>query len=112
MKITTTVDACDFDERPITGKVVRRLLVIDGRGHRIVLCEHHSRELNQRLLAFATPRNRVGVRVRQVGKKVRTEASRRYAAEVRAWARAQGIEVSDKGRIATHVVEDYEAANA
>jgi hypothetical protein len=31
---------------------------------------------------------------------------------VRAWAKSQGIQVSERGRIPASVVEQYEAANA
>ena len=32
-------------------------------------------------------------------------------ADVRAWARQQGIDVSDRGRVAAHVVAAYESRN-
>ena len=37
--------------------------------------------------------------------------SRRDLSEVRAWARGQGIEVSDRGRVSRSVVEQYDAAH-
>jgi hypothetical protein len=40
----------------------------------------------------------------------RTVASRRRSARIRAWAKSEGIEVSDRGRIPGHVVSRYEAA--
>lgn len=36
---------------------------------------------------------------------------RKDLAAIRKWARAQGIDVSDRGRIPTTVIEQYEAAN-
>lgn len=42
----------------------------------------------------------------------RTAASRRRAAAIRKWAKAQGITVGDRGRIPAGVAEQYEAANA
>ena len=33
------------------------------------------------------------------------------AADIRAWARTQGIEVNERGRIPARVVEEYEAAH-
>ena len=41
---------------------------------------------------------------------VRTAASRQRSAAVRAWAKQQGIELSDRGRIPASVVEQYQAA--
>lgn len=43
---------------------------------------------------------------------VRTAASRRRSRDIRAWAKKQGIELSERGRIPSDVVEQYEAARA
>ena len=40
----------------------------------------------------------------------RTASSRERSASIRAWAKGQGIAVSDRGRIPASVVEQYEAA--
>jgi hypothetical protein len=37
--------------------------------------------------------------------------SREKSAEIRQWARTQGLPVSERGRIASTVVEKYEAAH-
>ena len=42
----------------------------------------------------------------------RTSAARRDSAEVRAWAKEHGIEISGRGRIPASVIEQYEAATA
>ncbi|WP_165357006.1 histone-like nucleoid-structuring protein Lsr2 [Nocardioides zhouii] len=44
-------------------------------------------------------------------KSPRSDASRRDLTKVREWAREQGIEVSDRGRVSASVIEQYEAAN-
>jgi hypothetical protein len=40
----------------------------------------------------------------------RTQSGRRRSGEIRAWAKEQGIAVSERGRIPAGVVEQYEAA--
>ncbi len=40
---------------------------------------------------------------------IRTAASRQRSHDIRAWAREQGIELSERGRIPASVVEQYEA---
>jgi hypothetical protein len=40
----------------------------------------------------------------------RTASSREHTADIRAWAKDQGIAVSDRGRIPASVVAQYEAA--
>src|SRR5258708_18112207 len=44
------------------------------------------------------------------GRRARTASSRLRSAAIRAWAKEQGIAVSDRGRIPTSVVEQYQAA--
>lgn len=46
----------------------------------------------------------------QARRGVRTAASRRRSADIRAWAVEQGITVSERGRIPADVVAEYEAA--
>ena len=41
---------------------------------------------------------------------VRTSSARRRSGDIRAWAKAQGIRVSERGRIPAGVAEQYEAA--
>ncbi|HEV8274961.1 MAG TPA: Lsr2 family protein [Streptosporangiaceae bacterium] len=41
----------------------------------------------------------------------RTTASRERSENIRAWAKGQGIAVSDRGRIPASVVEQYQAAD-
>jgi hypothetical protein len=48
----------------------------------------------------------------QRSRPARTSAARHDSAEVRAWAKDQGIEVSERGRIPASVTEQYETANA
>ena len=40
----------------------------------------------------------------------RTAASRQRSSDIRAWARQQGLSVSERGRIPASVVQQYEAA--
>jgi hypothetical protein len=42
----------------------------------------------------------------------RTPTARRDSAEVRAWAKEHGIEISERGRLPASVTEQYEAATA
>jgi hypothetical protein len=42
----------------------------------------------------------------------RTSSARERSGDIRAWARDNGIAVSDRGRIAASVAEQYEAANS
>lgn len=45
------------------------------------------------------------------GRPLRTASSRHRSEAIRAWAKAQGLAVSDRGRIPAGVIEQYEAAS-
>jgi hypothetical protein len=45
------------------------------------------------------------------GRNGRTRSKRNDLADIRAWARSQGIEVSERGRIPASVIEQYDAAH-
>lgn len=45
------------------------------------------------------------------GKSSRSTSGSRDLAEIREWAREQGIEVSDRGRVASIVIEQYDATH-
>jgi Lsr2 len=40
----------------------------------------------------------------------RPTSAREHSGDIRAWAKAAGIDISDRGRIPAHVVAQYEAA--
>jgi len=44
-------------------------------------------------------------------RRARGARDRRHSSDVRAWAKARGIEVSERGRIPASVVSQYEEAN-
>lgn len=46
----------------------------------------------------------------QLARPGRTSAARRGSAQVRAWAKEHGVEISERGRIPASVTEQYEAA--
>jgi len=78
---------------------------IDGASYVIDLTEAHAKELREKLSLYTE----AGRRTR--APRGRPRAVRQRSASVRAWARKQGIPVSDHGRIAAGVVERYEAAH-
>ena len=49
-------------------------------------------------------------RIQRTGRAPRTRATRDRGADIREWARLQGIEVSPRGRISRNVVQQYEAS--
>ncbi len=82
---------------------------LDGTDYEIDLSAAHSRELRDALERYLAHARRTGggaksaARARRGGGAVDT-------AKVREWAKGQGIEIKDRGRVPAGVVEQYEAA--
>jgi Lsr2 len=108
-KVSVTF-ACDYDSKEIPdGEQMTRAFSLDGRDYEIDLCEKHSQKFDEVLKRFSDRARKVTGRVTRT--KRRTAAHRQHSAEVRAWAKRTGIEVSDRGRIPAQVVKKYEASH-
>ena len=106
-KISVTF-ACDYDSKEIPdGEHLTRAFSLDGRDYEIDLCERHSQKFDEVLQRFAEKARRVTGRVGRP--KRRTTAHRQRSAEIRAWAKRSGMDVSDRGRIPANVIAKYEA---
>ncbi len=82
---------------------------IDGSRYEIDLSGPNAATLRQQLAPFIERARPAGSASR--GPR-RTAASRRRSREIRAWARDQGIELSERGRIPARVADRYLAAAA
>ena len=106
-KVSVTF-ACDYDAKEIpSGEHLTRAFSLDGRDYEIDLCERHSQKFDETMRRFADRARRVSAKVGRT--KRRTTAHRRRSAEIRAWAKRSGMEVSDRGRIPAQVISKYEA---
>ncbi len=83
-------------------------LAIDGAVYQIDLSGKHARALRRRLEPFISHARKAGRGPRRRGG--RSAAIRERSEDIRAWARARGIAVSDRGRIPASVAEQYQAA--
>jgi hypothetical protein len=108
-KVSVTF-ACDYDSKEIPdGEHLTRAFSLDGRDYEIDLCEKHSQKFDESLTRFAERARRVTGRVTRP--KRRTAAHRQHSADIRAWAKDSGIEVSDRGRIPAQVIAKYEESH-
>jgi Lsr2 len=106
-KVSVTF-ACDYDSREIpAGQQLTRSFSLDGRDYEIDLCEKHSQKFDEALKRFAVRARRATTRVART--KRRTMAHRKRSAEIRAWAKRNGMQVNDRGRIPAQVIAKYEA---
>jgi hypothetical protein len=83
---------------------------LGGAEYEIDLSKKNAAALRRQVAPFIEHARKVGRGQRR--RTGRTAASRERSETIRAWAKGQGIAVSDRGRIPASVVEQYEAATA
>ncbi|HEY7361709.1 MAG TPA: Lsr2 family protein [Streptosporangiaceae bacterium] len=81
---------------------------LGGADYEIDLSTKNANAFRRQLAPFIEHARRVGRGPRR--RPGRTASSRERSADIRAWAKEQGITVSDRGRISASVAEQYEAA--
>lgn len=81
---------------------------IDGVTYEIDLSAENAGILRDRLSPFVEGARRAGGGVRR--RRRHAASSRERSADIRAWAKAHGIQISERGRIPATVVEQYERA--
>ena len=89
---------------------------LDGKDYEIDLTTAHATELRDSLAKFVDASRKIGRNGQTAGAKrsgrkapVAADATPNPA-EVREWAKSQGIEVSDRGRVANELVVKFQAA--
>lgn len=85
---------------------------LDGVSYEIDLSETNSTRLRDSMADFVRHARRIGGRARR-GQSTSSETGRSRAdtEAIRAWARANGHQISDRGRIPARVLDAYAAAN-
>ena len=93
----------DLDGGPADETVRFRL---GGTQYEIDLNKKNARAFRKQLAPFVEHARRAG----RGQRRPRTSSSRQRSGDIRAWAKEQGIAVSDRGRMPASVVAQYEAA--
>jgi hypothetical protein len=83
---------------------------LDGTEYEIDLNTKHAQALRDALARYAGAARRAGGAARRPARARRGSASGLNTTEVREWARAQGIEVKDRGRVPAELVVKFKAA--
>ena len=81
----------------------------DGSDYQIDLSKKNAATLRRQLEPFIEHARKAAGRG-QRRRSARTPSSRQHSGAVRAWAREQGIAVSERGRIPASVIDQYEIA--
>lgn len=104
-KVTVSLQD-DLDGGP-AAETVRFALA--GSEFEIDLNEQHARTFRQQIRPFLEHARTAG-KISKTRPPSRGAASRARTSAIRAWARDHGMAISDRGRIPTAVIEQYEAA--
>lgn len=109
-KRTTVVIHDDLDGSEGAGTVKFGL---DGKSYEIDLSEGHEKELRKALEKYVAAATLVtGQNTATSGRrKYGTGPARRDTKHIREWLRSQGVEISDRGRIPTDLMNRYNAAH-
>jgi uncharacterized membrane protein len=84
---------------------------LDGTEYEIDLNEQHARQLREALAQYVSAARRASGAARRPARTGRrAAASGLNTGEVREWAKAQGIEVKDRGRVPAELVVKFKAA--
>ncbi|WP_053734136.1 Lsr2 family protein [Nocardia sp. NRRL S-836] len=88
---------------------------LDGVAYDIDLTPDNASRLRDGLADFVASARRTNTRPRKAGATTRTVVAESRTKEqthaIRAWARSNGHELSDRGRIPMHVIEEFEKAH-
>ena len=84
---------------------------LDGTDYEIDLNAEHAQELRDALARYVTAARRAGGGARRQARSGRrASANGLNTTEVREWAKAQGIDVKDRGRVPAELVVKFQAA--
>ena len=107
----TTLFIDDIDGGAAEGTV---RFALDGTDYEIDLNAKHSEELRSALGKYVSHARKVGGAARRAGRPVgrasRGAGSTVNTTEIRNWARENGFEIKDRGRVPADLVAKYQAA--
>jgi Lsr2 len=105
-----TVFIDDLDASPAEGTV---RFGLDGTDYEIDLNAEHAQQLRDTLARYVNAARRIGGSARRPSRSGRrAQSSGLNTTEVREWAKAQGIDVKDRGRIPAELLAKFKAATA
>ncbi|KQW47013.1 hypothetical protein ASC77_17665 [Nocardioides sp. Root1257] len=84
---------------------------LDGTSYEIDLNDKNAGKLRDALAAYIGHGRKVGASPRRGARKAAAAAGGPSAKEIRDWARSNGFEVPDRGRVSAEVRSAYDAAN-
>jgi hypothetical protein len=84
---------------------------VDGTHYEIDLSKGHAAELRAALAPFVQAARRTAAAPRRPGRGPARKAAGPHPADVRAWAKTEGIDVKEKGRVPADLMVRFQEAN-
>lgn len=84
---------------------------LDGVSYEIDLSADNQQSLKSAIAPYVAAARKVGGRKRRVGGTAPARMDREQLTAMRVWARSQGYQVSDRGRLAAHILAEYHQAH-
>jgi hypothetical protein len=103
-KQTTVILVDDLDGSEATEQVE---FAVDGRSYQIDLSAANSAKFREALAPFMSVARRAGGRRATPAAPSRPASDREQNQAIREWAAAQGMKISERGRIPSNVLEAY-----
>jgi ribosome-binding protein aMBF1 (putative translation factor) len=103
VSVTISCDICGSTKDAQT-----HTISLDGRSMEVDLCGKDGRALDKVAGKYVPHARKIR---RTAGTSRRTVSDRERSADIRAWAKTQGFQVSDRGRIPENVEREYAAAH-
>jgi hypothetical protein len=103
---------CDLDDGNVEADETLEF-GLGGASYEVDVCGKHAQQVRDGLQPFVVHGRKTSAASSSSSRRRsgRAAAGRDQTAGVRAWAKDQGIQVNDRGRIPASVVKEYEAAH-
>ena len=103
---------CDLHDEEVAG-VETVSFGLDGSSYEIDVCSEHGAELREAFASYVGAARRAGRAASTAPRKPRpaTKGGNQRVAVIRDWARKNGHQVSERGRLSADLVAAYDKAN-
>ncbi len=102
---------CDLDDGNVEADETLHF-GLGGASYEVDVCGKHAQQVRDGLQPFVSHARKTSSASSSSRRRPgRSEAGRDQTAGIRTWAKDQGIQVNDRGRIPASVVKEYEAAH-
>ena len=100
---------CDLDDGNVDAEETLQFS-LGNAAYEVDVCAKHAQQIRDGLQPFVAQARKTGS-VSSGRRRQRTAGTRQETAGIRSWAKDQGIQVNERGRIPASVVKEYEAAH-